>query len=152
MPHITEMSHSSILTWTVGFFFTGLAVYGAFFWYLFRRVNISMKAVEKEVCWVKDQIDTLDKRKVELVVYVDDKERAEQILKTLQTTDRCMLMQRACLGSVLPALTDLKEDVKAVLKNQEELVGIKQVLSLVTERQKGVIERIDGHLNGHSHK
>lgn len=149
---LSEITHSQILMWVVGFFFTGIGAYSFFFWYITKGLKVMVRDVASDVHSARSEIAEIDKRKVELVVYLDDKDKAEQIVKTLQTTDRCMLMQRACIGSITPTLTDIKDDLKTVLKNQEEFVGVKSVLELVTNRQQEVIKRIDSHINGHNHK
>lgn len=150
-PIIDGNAHSNILMWVTAFFFTGMGLYGAFFWYFTKGLRSAVKDMGTDLCSIRDELDKIDKRKVELIVYLDDKEKTETILKTLQTTDRCMLMQRACIGSITPILTDMKEDLKTVLENQQEFAGIKGVLDLVSQRQKEVIERIDSHVDGHSH-
>jgi len=145
MPSPEGISHSQSIIWVVGFFFVGIGSYGTFFWYL-------VKGLKKTVFDLQEGLQKIDKKKVEMIVYMDDKEEAKKIIAHLQTIDRCLLMQRACVGGITPIMEDMREDLRAVLKNQEELSGVKEVMQLVTDRQKEVIGRIDSHLNGHSHK
>jgi hypothetical protein len=151
MPNVTEVSHAQLLMWVGTFFFAGMGVYASVFFFMFRGFRAKVKKIGDDVVEARNKLDDIDQRKVELIVYMDDKEEAKKVIASLQTTDRCMLMQRVCVGSITPTLATIKDNLDAVLRNQEELMGVKQVLNLVTNRQKEVIERIDTHLNSHAH-
>jgi hypothetical protein len=171
MPNVDGVSHAQLLMWVGTYFFTGLVLYGGIMWLLVRKTMRPLSSqivdMKKEICTnnkrreaefkeLSEDLIKLDNKKVEVRLYMDDKEEARQIVASLQTVDRCNLMQKACFGTIQPVLRGIQDDIKSVLNNQavmaEERGKMDGKLDMVIERQKHVIDRVDGHMNGHSHK
>lgn len=169
-----DISHVGIIQWTVAFFFSGVATTSFIFWVIGRGlrkfvkttvagVTTEIKTIEKNIEMnersfnlrvqevmqhIEGRIKELDMRKVELIVYTRDKEAADVILKSVQTTAMCDAVRHACQDRIFDKLSMMDATMKVVLANQAEFEGVRGKLDIVIERQKHVIERLDAHING----
>lgn len=145
-----EISHAHIIMWTVGFFITGLGLYGGVSWLVIKR---ALKTTDKDLVALKQCVNSLEIKKVEVSLYVKDREEVKEFLGTLQTTAMCAATQRACAGAIHPVLNAIKENLEQVLENQASMIKDRAItdgkLDMVITRQNHVIQQIDSHLNGH---
>lgn len=181
---MNDISHSQIIMWTVGFFFSGVAATSFIFWAIGRglkktvrdaiktmkedniqnereiktlelNLNSNYKSttrrLEEVISSFETKIKKLEVTKVDIIIYDKDQEKAERIIKSLQTIDGCVQYQHVCQGAVLTKLDYMSKALDQVVENQQEVVGVSKIVTLVEKRQQEVIERIDKHINGHKH-
>jgi hypothetical protein len=158
-----ELSHAELVIWTVSFFFTGIGIYGLFFWGMSRGLRKSVsnlgdqfkefrQEINDDAMKLRSELRVVDEKKVDIVLYVKDKEAATLVMSKLQTEERCVAMRDVCTKHVVDRLVDLKKSIDGLTEGQKEVSAIHGTLDMVIKNQEKVISRIDSHVNGHSHK
>lgn len=170
-------SHTELLMWTVTFFFGGLGLYGMLHLFMLRgskqalnelgdkveniqkhfddridRVNAQVLTVDNKL---EEKTKILEAKKVDVLVYVKDRDAADIILKSLMTRDMCDSMRHSCQDRIFDKLAMMSANVDRLIENQgdfEELKGVvgatNEMVKMVIDRQKQVMDRMDKHING----
>lgn len=175
---LSDISHSQILQWTVSFVLAVLVIILPPFWVMVRslkkfvkisvdtlqgevkgldrHINEDVKAVDRQLTSLDAKIESvsrdLDKRKLEVSLYVADKEAAAILTRTLQTRDACQQLKNSCADHIADKLSGIQTTMDRLITNQKETSELKGTVIMLIERVEHQIERIDRHINGTSKK
>lgn len=155
MNQIAEITHSGIIMWVVSFFFGGMGVYGVLFWFIVKGIKKPLQELRTETANLRRQsaildekVATLEVKKVDLVIYIDDKEKAEQLISTLETKERADIMRNAIQQHLLDRLTDMRMLMEQILTNQTKSDELRGEVRQMMERFKHIVDRVDRHIDG----